>query len=60
MNGSTVGVLRCRWIPSARCGAYLTHRALDFILFSVLLTITELAIMGVGLFSAPAIHFDIW
>ena len=59
-NGSTVGTLRCRWIPSARGGAYLIHRALDFILFSVLLTITDLAIMGVGLFSAPAIHFDIW
>jgi len=41
-------------------GAYLIHRALDFILFSVLQTITDLTIMGVGLFSAPAIHFDIW
>ena len=60
INGSTVGVLRCCWIPSARGGAYLIHRALDFILLSVLLTITDLAIMGVGLFSTPAIHFDIW
>jgi hypothetical protein len=58
-NGSTVGVLRCRWIPGARGGAYLIHRALDFILFSVLLTITDLANIGVDLFSTPA-NLDNW
>jgi hypothetical protein len=42
-----------------RGGVYI-QCALDFILFSVLLTITDLAVMGAGLFSAPAIDFDIW
>jgi len=59
INGSTVGVLRCRWITSARCGVYIQY-ALDFILFSVFLTLTDLAIIGIGLFFAPAIVFDIW
>jgi hypothetical protein len=59
MNGSIIGVLRCRWIPSVRWS--LSHPcALDFISFFVILTIMNLAVVGVSRFSAPAIYFDIW
>jgi Zn-dependent membrane protease YugP len=47
-------------LDTKRTVEFISSMALNFILFSFLFTITDLAIMGVGLFSAPAVHFVIW